>query len=92
MNESDCFGSFPTQGGSDQSAHPGKHPRAAVPGRQHLHHLLRSGSLPEAGAAESRAHSVGEKRGLTRAFSLWVGNLYHSKSRLDLISTKEKTQ
>lgn len=59
------FFALSMQSGFDQLADSGQHPGPALSGRQYLHHLLCSGSLTEAGAAESRADSVGKERGLT---------------------------
>lgn len=60
-NEMDFFFSFPIQSGFDQLEDTGQHPGLALTGRQHLHHLFCRGSLTEAGAAESRANSVGKE-------------------------------
>lgn len=51
------------QGGSDQSAALSQHSGSAVVSRQHLHHLLRGGTVPETGAGETGADAVGEERG-----------------------------
>lgn len=64
-NEMEIFLALPMQSSFDQLADSGQHPGPALTGRQHLHHLLCCGSLTEAGAAESRANSVGKERGLT---------------------------
>lgn len=51
------------QSSSDQPTHLSQRPGAAVPGWQHLHHLLCGGAFSEAGAGEARADAVGEERG-----------------------------
>lgn len=61
MRWSFFFFALSMQSGFDQLEDFGQHPGPALAGRQYLHHLLCCGSLTEAGAAESRANSVGKE-------------------------------